>query len=109
MDTLTTPHTNSTVDWSGFDENRAHFLRVQVQFWLMAVIIPCGLLLNSAAFGVFLSSPALRQYTRTLFLMALCMADSLYLIGEYMQQFLELFRETIILVDSTACNGIRLQ
>ena len=81
--TVTIPMGNTdAVSDDEFDVNKSHFLRVQVKFWLMSVIIPSGLLLNSIAFCVFLASPSLRQYTRTLFLMALCVADSLYLIGK---------------------------
>ena len=73
----------------------AAFVRIRIQFYMMAVIIPCGLICNTLAFFVFVTSNELRRYIRTCFLIALCLADSLYLAGEYKRFISRLLYENL--------------
>ena len=53
-----------------------------IYFYGLSVILPVGLLCNLLCFGLFLSSRTLRRTTTGHYLVALAMADSIFLLGE---------------------------
>ena len=53
-----------------------------IYFYGLSVILPVGLLCNLLCFGLFLSSRTLRRTTTGHYLVALAVADSIFLLGE---------------------------
>ena len=56
-----------------------------IYFYGLAVILPVGLLWNLLCFLVFLSAPILRRTTTGHYLIALAVADTIFLLGELLR------------------------
>ena len=66
----------------GHYDERAAIIRGRTEFFMMAIIIPTGVIFNTTALVVFMRSKSLRKATTTHFLIALTLADSTYLAGK---------------------------
>ena len=64
------------------DLERAQLVTIYARFYMLGFIIPIGLFFNSFAFFVFLRSPNIRKTTTGRFLIALTIADTIYLTGK---------------------------
>ena len=61
----------------------AHDTRIKAYVVALGVVIFLGLIFNTVAFVVFVRSPTLRRTTTARYLIALTIADSTYLAGEW--------------------------
>lgn len=61
-----------------------YFIR-SLSFYMMGVVIPLGLICNALALAVFIRSPALRRTVTGHFLMALSIADAIFLMGDFIR------------------------
>ena len=82
--TNATQFSSSPEDYSDdlTDLQRAQLVTIYARFYMLGFIIPIGLFFNSFAFFVFLRSPNIRKTTTGRFLIALTIADTIYLSGE---------------------------
>ena len=84
-DTVTFANTTMTSSSDVDDKSelqRAQMVTIYARFYMLGVIIPLGLFFNTFAFVVFLRSPNIRRTTTGRFLIALTIADTVYLIGK---------------------------
>ncbi|ELU12204.1 hypothetical protein CAPTEDRAFT_204751 [Capitella teleta] len=56
-----------------------------VYFYLMGIVVPLGLFCNALALAVFIRSPTLRRTVTGHFLMALAIADLIFLLGDFLR------------------------
>ena len=80
-DTNTT-HLSTTLSYDSDIVRDVHGLRIYVKFYALSVLLPFGFFFNTLAFLVFMLSPGIRQTTTGRFLMALSVADNIYLTGK---------------------------
>ena len=81
---MTSNSTDSDEYYYDYDEDlmKARDAKIYTKFYMLAVMLPVGLFFNSFAFVVLLRSKNLRRTTTGRLLLALTIADNLYLTGE---------------------------
>ena len=84
---MTANHNNFTTMTSDYVEEyqelrEARETKIYVKFYMLAVVLPVGFFFNFFAFVVLMKSKNLRRTTTGRLLIALTIADNIYLVGE---------------------------
>ena len=77
---LTTMTSDNVEDYHELREARE--TKIYVKFYMLAVVLPVGFSFNIFAFAVLMKSKNLRRTTTGRLLIALTIADNIYLVGE---------------------------
>ena len=81
-DSSTAMHSSTTLGYDSDVVKDVHTTRIYVKFYALGFLLPFGFFFNTFAFVVFVLAPRIRRTTTGRFLLALSVADNMFLVGK---------------------------